>query len=245
MQDDPPPRKSRAVQLRDALENAIVEGVYGCGERLDEARLAQQYGVSRTPVREALLQLAATDLVEMRPNRGAFVTAMDPAALIEMFEVMAELEGMCGRLAARRITPERQTALLMVHHACERAHATGDPDAYYYANERFHNEIYASSQNAFLARQAKALHNRLRPFRRMQLRVPGRVDGSSAEHERIIDAIIAGDPERAERELKAHILIQGNRFQQFMAVLGPEARRLPPAPEPKPDSAARGLRPMA
>ena len=96
-------QKSRAHQLRDTLEDEIVNGRLQPGDRLDEASLAARFNVSRTPIREALQQLVAAGLVQSEPKRGTFVARIGIPQLIEMFEVMAELEGMCGRLAARRI----------------------------------------------------------------------------------------------------------------------------------------------
>lgn len=219
MQSAAKARSSRAQSLSDAIEHDIVTGVFKAGVRLDEVRLAERYGVSRTPIREAFMQLASAGLVEIRPYRGAFVVEIGAAELIEMFEVMAELEGMCGRLAARRVTPERLAALLTAHKRCLEAEQSGDADAYYYANQVFHHELYRSSNNSFLERQATSLHRRLRPYRRLQLRVPGRVGTSRQEHQAIVDAIAAGDSDAAEAALKEHILIQGSRFSDFIEAL--------------------------
>lgn len=219
MQNDASKHAIRGASLSDAIEHDIVTGVFASGDRLDEARLAQRYAVSRTPIREALRQLASAGLVEIRPHRGAFVVELSATELVEMFEVMAELEGMCGRLAARRLTPDREAGLLRHHEDCLRAEQDGDTDAYYYTNEAFHQEIYGASRNGFLQRQALTLHKRLKPYRRLQLRTPGRVHNSRQEHQEIVDAICAGDGETAERALKAHILIQGSRFSDFIAAL--------------------------
>ena len=91
------------------------------------------------------------------------------------------------------------------------------PDAYYYANERFHEIIYAASHNSYLAEQTRQLHDRLKPYRRLQLRARSRVTGSLAEHQAIVDAILAGDGSERERALKDHILIQGDRLSDFIA----------------------------
>src|SRR3546814_8478911 len=88
--------------LRDEIENGIVTGQFQPGERLDEVQLATRYGVSRTPIREALMQLSAIGLVEIRPRRSAVVAKLGPERVFEMFEVMAEIEGMAGYFAARR-----------------------------------------------------------------------------------------------------------------------------------------------
>ncbi len=179
-----------ASAVRESLENAIACGEFVPGSRLDETSLANRFGVSRTPVREALQQLAAAGLVEMRPRRGAVVATASAERLYEMFEVMAELEAMCARLAARRITPEGLAMLQAAQADC--ATNRDDPDAYYDANERFHQAIYTLSGNGFLASEASALQKRLRPYRRLQLRVRNRVSTSYAEHETIVAALAAG-----------------------------------------------------
>ncbi len=208
-----------AETLREALENDIAMGRFRPGERLDEVSLANRFAVSRTPIREALIELSATGLVEIRPRRGAYVVEIGVAGLIEMFEVMAELEGMCGRLAARRLTEEDETGLVEAHEACMKAAASKDPDDYYRANQRFHDAIYAACHNRFLAEQSRALHDRLKAYRRLQLRVRNRVQTSLAEHQAIVDAIRSGDSETAETLLRSHILIQGERFNDFVASL--------------------------
>ena len=218
----------RADALRDELEQDIVTGVLRPGERLDEQSLATRFGVSRTPIREALMQLAAAGLIELRSRRGAFVASLSLREVIERFEVMAALEGACGALAARRLTAAERNALVAAHEACAREASSGDPDAYYYANERFHEAIYAASHNSYLAEQARQLHARLKPYRRLQLRARTRITGSLAEHQAIVDAIQAGDGASAEQALKEHILIQGERLSDFIATFS-AAEALVPA----------------
>ena len=208
-----------APRLRDGIEEEIATGRFLPGERLDEQTLAERFGVSRTPVREALQQLAARGLVELRGRRGAIVSAPDAARLLEMFEVMAELEAMCGRLAARRLEAQTGAALSEALSACVAALDRGDPDAYYYENERFHRAIYAASGNRFLAEEAAALHRRLAPFRRLQLRVPNRMRVSLQEHAAIVAAIRAGDGAAAAEAMRAHVAIQGERFSDLLASL--------------------------
>lgn len=219
-QDPDEPR----LKLRDRIENEILTGAMPPGYRLDEMTLAARFGVSRTPVREALFQLASAGLIEIRPRRGAVVTEVGPERLVQMFEVMAGLEGMAGRLAARRQTDADRRSLTETHQACRRAAETADTDAYYYENERFHHAIYAASHNAFLIEQCAALRRRLKPYRRIQLQVMNRVANSLAEHEAVVDAILKMDGDRAERLLRDHIMIQGDRFSDLMASL---AERVP------------------
>ena len=219
-----PPIKNRSATLREAVEEMIAVGTYPPGAHLDETVLAAQFGVSRTPIREALIQLASMGLIVLRPRRGAMVAEIGPQQLVEMFEVMSEFEAMCGRLAARRMTPAEQKHLLVTHRACEKARDARDPDAYFYKNEAFHDAIYSGSHNTFLAEQARALHRRLRPYRRLQLHVRDRVAISFQEHDAVVRAIIAGDGEVTAALLRDHIMIQGQRFADLIASL-PQLRQ--------------------
>ncbi|HEV7816157.1 MAG TPA: GntR family transcriptional regulator [Janthinobacterium sp.] len=209
--------KSHSETLREAIEEMIAVGQLAPGQHLDETELATRFGVSRTPVRETLIQLASMGIVVIRPRRGAIVAELGPTQLVEMFEVMAELEAMCGRLAARRMEPSEHQALLAVHQAC--LDAAQDPDAYFYKNEAFHDAIYAGSHNQFLIEQTRRLHRRLRPYRRLQLRVRDRVSNSYAEHDEVVQAIIRGDGEATSELLRRHIMVQGQRFADLMASL--------------------------
>jgi len=170
-------------------------------------------------VREALIQLASVGLIEIRPRRGATVPEVGAERVCEMCGVMAELEAMCGRLAARRITPGEQLALQEAHRACEAARDANTPDVYYQLNEVFHQRIYEASHNGFLVEQASALHRRLRPYRRLQLRVRNRMATSFNEHQAIVDAIIKGDSDLASAQLRAHVTVQGERFADLVATL--------------------------
>src|SRR5579875_1090376 len=207
-----PNKLTRADQLRESIEEDIATGALLPGAPLDETELTARFQVSRTPVREALLQLAAAGMVEMRPRHGAVVAKISLDRLVEMFEVMAELEGMCGRLAARRMSAAEVETLRAAHLACREAQTAGDTDGYYHLNERFHCLIYAGSHNTFLRDQAKALHKLLRPYRRLQLRVKGRMNDSFDEHEAVVDALARGDGEAAAAALRGHIVVQGERF---------------------------------
>jgi len=203
--------------LRDEIENAILSNEFSPGERLDEMVLANRFGVSRTPVREALMQLNAIGLIEIRPRRGAVVIDPGPHRVYEMFEVMAELEGLAGSLAARRLNDEAREAITAAHKRCELSAKAGDSDEYYYANEEFHKAIYAASRSEFLQEQCTQLHRRLRPYRRLQLRVRNRLSTSFSEHCAIVDAIFAGNGDEARRLLRAHVGIQGERFSDLVA----------------------------
>jgi len=209
----------RSERLREIIEERIATGVYEPGAQLDETALATEFAVSRTPIREALIQLAFSGLIVMRPRRNAVVAEISPHRLCEMFEVMAELEAMCGRLAARRLTDEDQKALLEALQLCRDAAAKQDPDTYYRRNEDFHMALYAASHNTFLADECKNLKRRLSAYRRLQLRVRDRMDTSFKEHSEIYTALTVGDGARAEKLLRNHVIVQGERFADLIANL--------------------------
>ena len=212
-------KQRQADGIADRLQQQIFDGTYQDGDRLDEVRLAEQFNVSRTPLREAFQRLALSGLVELIPRRGAFVRQPGPIELIEMFEVMAELEATCGRFAARRIEDEALDDLRAANERCQRAIDRQDADAYYAENETFHRIIYAQSGNGFLEREALRLHKRLQPFRREQLRLRGRMAQSMGEHEAIVVALEAGDAVGASDALRDHVAVQGEKFHSLMASL--------------------------
>ena len=178
---------SQTFTLKQAIEDAVIAGEFVPGDRLDEASLAERFGVSRTPIREALLQLGAEGFIEVRPRRGAIVSVPSAQRLIEA-----------------------------AHLACVDAAATGDPEIYYGVNRGFHEAIYRASRNTFLAEQALTLHKRLSAYRRVQLRARNRLGQSLAEHAGILEAIREGNEELAAKRLRDHVLVQGERFSDMM-----------------------------
>ena len=212
-------RKKRSDELREAIEEKIAIGVYPPRMRLDETVLLAEFGVSRTPLREALIHLKHQGLIELRPRRGAVVTEVSPQRLVEMFEVMAELEAMCGRLAARRMNAEDKVQLLAAHNACKLAAKSQNPDDYYYPNEKFHFAIYSASHNGYLEEQARQLHRKMSVYRRLQLRVRDRIGNSFTEHDDVVNAMLAGDSELTAQLLRKHVAIQGERFGDLISSL--------------------------
>lgn len=215
------PRRTptRADQLRRALEEDIFSGRLKPGDRLDEQSLAHRFEVSRTPVREALRQLSASGLVEVRPRQGAVVSVITLPRLVEMFEVMAELEAMCARLAARRMSDGERQALRNHVAECESFEQRIDLEGYYAANKVFHDAIYDGSHNEVLAEMTRTLHRRTAPYRRHQLNRPGRISESLAEHKAVVDAILAYDADGAGRLMARHVNVQGDVFTDFISTL--------------------------
>ncbi len=205
-----------AATLHRQLEAEIASGRLEPGSRLDEQEIARRFGVSRTPVREAFRLLAADDLVELRGRIGATVRAIGVHTLIEMFQVMGELEGLCARLAARRATPAQCARLQALHARLEAA--TGDgADAFYDINTEFHEVIYEAACNAFLAEQTRRLRNRVAAYRRRVTRMPSRIEDTLREHAAVMAAIIGRDPEAAHKAMRAHLTLLGENLLDFIA----------------------------
>jgi DNA-binding GntR family transcriptional regulator len=204
-------------QIRNRLTDEIASGALAPGSALDEQQLAARFGASRTPVREALRQLAATGLVEVRPRRGVSVAQMTPARVMDMFETMAEIEAVCVRFATYRITPLERSRLLELHETSKSIVARGDVNAYDSFNQDFHEAIYRATHNPFMIEQALALRARLYAFRRTQLRQGGRVNRSHDEHDAVLVAIAQGDGEGAARLMRAHMLNASAAFGRFIA----------------------------
>jgi DNA-binding GntR family transcriptional regulator len=215
--------RKRADRIADELEGLIFDGTFSAGERLDEVQLADRFSVSRTPIREAFQRLALSGLVQQVPRRGVFVRQPGPVELIEMFEVMAELEAVCARLSATRISDDALRDLHDTNARCNAAVAAQDADGYYRENERFHAIIYRQSGNSFLEQECLRLHRRLQPFRRVQLRLRGRLKQSMSEHEAIVAALENADGETAAAAIRNHVAVQGEKFHHLVASLKPAA----------------------
>lgn len=212
-------RSTLAIDLYRELERAIIAGELRPGERLDEQEIAQRFSVSRTPVREALRLLGASDLVELRGRQGVIVRKIGVSALVEMFQVMAELEALCACLAARRST-QQQTANLGEIQAQLVASAGRTPtdiEDFYAINQEFHEAIYDASRNAYLANETRQLRNRVAPFRRRVTALPSRLEKTIEEHQAIIDAIVARDAETARIAMRDHVSLLGDDLVDLIA----------------------------
>ena len=206
---------TRAEELRLQLADEIVRGTLPPGAPLDETDIARRFSVSRTPVREALRQLVASGLVEARPHRGAVVARPSIDRLTGMFEAMAELEALCAGLAAERMTPVERHRLEAVHEELRLLSYAGNPDRFHEVNERFHNTIYAGSQNAYIAEMTLATRVRVQPFRRAQFRNLGRLAKSQVEHDRVVVSILRGDKTGAAAAMRDHIELVRDEYELY------------------------------
>lgn len=218
-------RPTRAERLRSQIADEIVRGDLQPGTSLDETTLARRFGVSRTPVREALRELSAVGMVSVHRHRGAVVTRPAPREVEDMFAAMAELEALCAAYAAVAMTPSERAALVAIHATLRELIHAGDPQHYHEENERFHLAIYVGSHNHYLAEITLATRKRLAPFRRAQFRTAGRLALSYEEHDRVVRAIERGDRDGAARAMHEHIGIVHFAYEHYArAVALPEAR---------------------
>lgn len=211
----PPSPRTRTETLRLQIADEIVTGALEPGAPLDEQELAARFGVSRTPVREAIRQLSASGLVSVRPHRGAVVALPTPAQLDDMFEAMAELEALCAGMAARSMTTPERRSLEALHDSLRLLMQKGDPARYRETNEAFHAAIYAGAHNGYLADIALMTRVRVAPFRRAQFRASGRLGGSYHEHDAIVRAILRGDEPGARTAMRDHIGIVRDAFRSY------------------------------
>src|SRR5258707_5706836 len=206
---------TRAEELRLQLADEIVRGALPPGGALDETDIARRFNVSRTPVREALRQLAASGLVDARAHRGAVVARPSIERLTGMFEAMAELEALCAALAAERMQPSERHRLEAIHEELRVLSYAGNPDRFHEVNERFHNAIYAGSQNGYIAEMTLATRVRVQPFRPAQFRNLRCLAKSHLQHDRVVVAIMRGDRIGAAAAMRAHIELVPAEYELY------------------------------
>jgi DNA-binding GntR family transcriptional regulator len=224
-------RRTQADMIREAIADRIVHGILLPGEPLDEAGLAGEFGVSRTPVREAIRQLESIGLALSRPHRGAVVTTLTEAEFQNIFLVMAELETLAARLCATAMTDDERCRLEALHSSGEALVAAGEVERYRSHNDRFHDAIYGGSHNGFLEETARSVRRRVAPFRRLQFDADRRIDRSQEEHGRVVAAILAGDGGAAAEAMGIHMRIVGRTVGDVSGGLADRKPRMAPPPQ--------------
>lgn len=203
--DAPIVRVSLHEELAQRLRPMIVEGDIPPGERINERALCERFGVSRTPLREALKVLAAEGYVELTPNRGARAAVLTMRDLEEAFPVMGALEALAGELAARNASDAEIAAILSDHARMRAAHLAGDRPTYFRLNEGIHLAIAEASGNPTLCRMQRSLDGRVRRGRYQANISKARWDQAMAEHELIATALAARDGAALGATLRAHL----------------------------------------
>ena len=209
----------RGISLHDGvatrLRALVFDGQLGPGAWIDEKALAEQWEVSRTPLREALKVLAAEGLVELVPHRGCRVIELTEDDADALFPVMALLEGRCAFEASTRATDDELRELRRLHDELERHAAAHDLDGYYRANHGFHTRVQALARNRWLDRATGDLRRFLRLMRGRQLALPGRIEQSIEEHRQLIAAFEQRDAARAEAAMHGHLMAQLKALKQL------------------------------
>jgi DNA-binding GntR family transcriptional regulator len=235
---DRPPLKAVTIsiqeRIRTAIEAEILSGTRPPGSPIDEKALAASFSASRTPVREALMLLAAQGLVHIAPRSGIYVRRPSAAELAALLEALCEIESTLARLAARRVTPERASALRQALESASRCAAAHDTKGYAAANAALHEHIFEGSSNPVLVEHARGVRKRLAAFRLRGFDQPGRLEISNREHRLIVDAICRGDGEAAAATMREHISAGG---EALVALLLASNALVPEASPPRRHSA--------
>ena len=192
-------------ELADRLRHMIVEGELAPGEKLAEKELCDQFGVSRTPLREAMRVLATEGLVQLTPNRGCAVAKLTLADLDEAFPIMGALEALSGELACQHITDAELARIRELHDRMVAKYQAGALRDYFKLNEQIHQMILDAARNPTLAQMQLSLSGRVRRARYMANMSPARWSAAVAEHERILEALSARDGKRLAVILKEHL----------------------------------------
>ena len=194
------PADDRDLHLR--ILDAIDSGDYPPGARLLETELAARFGVSRTPVREALRRLETQGVVSHEPRKGAVVARLDYDQLGELYAVREVMEGLAARLAALHASTEE---IRILRDMIAEDRTVTDPRAQSRANKRFHRQLHLSSHNRYLIQTLDPVRRSLALLGDTTFSAPGRIESSNREHETIVNAIAARDEDAAEAAARSHI----------------------------------------
>jgi DNA-binding GntR family transcriptional regulator len=201
-------QKPLYMQVAERLREIIYKRELLPGDWIDEISISQQLAISRTPLREALKVLQQEGIIELIPRRGCRVKELDEQELLELFPVMATLEGLSINLATQKLTDVDLKQLEKIHSRLEKHADSGNIDRYYEANREFHKAIQSLSGNRWLSRISSELRNVLVLARHRQLTFPGRLLESLGEHRKIMQALRDKDPDAAQQAMFAHICHQ-------------------------------------
>lgn len=210
--------------IRCAIEEGIRSGSLLPGDQIDEADLSVRYKVSRTPIREALLQLQAQGLVTSMPRAGMVIAKMDMAQLLAMWELLSELEGLCARFACERMTPAERAELERVHLESRTLIDSNDLSLWRSANLTFHEVLYAGSRNPYLRQEIWRMRTRTGAYRDHAFAAARSIRSSWEQHNAVVEAIKKGDAAQAYAVMVHHLSPgQGARgVADFLATLPQE-----------------------
>ncbi len=208
-------RGSTVQRIEAALTAEISAGALAPGERIDEVKLTERFGVSRTPVREALSRLVAQGILIPGEKRGVRVAEYSREQLAQIFEAMHEIEAACARVAAQRLTLLARVEIEAAQANCMAAAKAGDRPAYLAANEAFHLAIYKATGNPYMAEIASEFRNRTGAARAKKFSKPEDLLASAKSHEKLIALIFSEDSNAASDGMREHM---ARSFRETLAV---------------------------
>lgn len=207
----------KSVEIADGLEAEILQGAFAPGQLLNELELAARYGVSRTPVREALLNLSVSGLVELKRGAGAIVVGISLDTVFEAYEVLANSLGFACALAAERMSARQRAELQGIVAQMAALTAERDRESYIELDEALHEAILEGAGNHLLAHQVRRCKRRIAAVRQRSMRSHKSVANIVPELERVVAAIVARDVEGARAALQEHVAVRGDGAQKLMA----------------------------
>lgn len=210
---EPRIRESTAERIQSVLIADISAGQIAPGARLDETKLAERFGVSRTPVREALSRLTAQGILVSGARRGLRVASYSKEELAQIFEAMFEIEAVCARMATRRLTLLSRAKIEAAQKRCMAAAVAGDFAKYLRTNEDFHLAIYEATENPFIAELAADFRRRTGPFRAKKFESKADLIASAESHKALLEGIFSADSTAADMGMRSHMT------ESFMRVL--------------------------
>jgi len=221
--------KTLSETIAEQLADEIIRRQIAPGTRLDEQSLADRFGVSRSPIRDALRTLAATRLVDHVPRRGFTVAEVDSAELDALFEAAGEIEALCARLCAHRAGPVERKRIELLHQSMDKAVQNDDPKVFAALNEELHRTIHAGARNRTLEEVAQGLRRRMAPFRSaIFFTADNRMHTSQEEHSALVRAIQARDADGAGRAMHEHAAHSSmNALQRMGQEVSSPAAELP------------------
>lgn len=205
--------------VRRKLEREINAGTLRPGDTIDEKSLAARFEISRTPAREAIMQLAAHGLVEIRPRHGAVVVGLGAEEAIAMMETLAMLEAEAAGLAAHRMPQAEKDRMAEIYEDSRSSASDLDSDAYIQLNRLFHETIYVGARNEYLKQLIVQTRRRMAFYHASSLYQKSRLERSWAEHGNVVQAITSGDVEEAREAMRDHILSGGRVYADLVAAL--------------------------
>lgn len=198
-------RKSLHRELVDRLQPLIISGELAPGAKVPEKDLCAQFGVSRTPLREALKVLASDGLVRLEPNRGAWVTRVTVGEVEEVFPVLGALEALSGELACKNISDEEINAVRAMHDEMIQSYEGRDLDTYFSINQKIHRAILLAARNDTLTSSCQALSLRMQRARYLANISDNRWYEAVQEHEKILKFLVARDGKELGKTLLDHM----------------------------------------